>query len=516
MAASLQQGISLGSLLPRVPADNKLNGVMIGHLRLDSRQVQSGDLFLAVRGWQQDGRNFIPQALANGCAAVVAEAADFARLYPADGTVMKALEKAGVPLVLIDDLQGQLSVIAANYYGHPGAAMKVIGVTGTNGKTTCSSLIAQMASLLGQKSGVIGTLGWGVVDQGASQLTDTGMTTPDAVNLQDILCQLKQQGAEVLAMEVSSHSLDQGRVTAAAIDCAIFTNLSRDHLDYHGTEERYGEAKAKLFTLPSVQRAVVNIDDSFSSQIVAGMPASVDLVTYGVSAAAQVRATAIELGDQGLAFSLHTPWGDGLVRSSLLGEFNVLNVLAVIAAFAQRGVDLAQLLVLVPRLKAVPGRMEMIAVDGCPRVVVDYAHTPDALEKALHSLRHHCQQTLWCVFGCGGDRDQGKRPQMGAIAERLADEVVVTSDNPRSEAPEFIVQQILQGMAQASTARVVLDRQQAIHDVIAAAAPGDCILIAGKGHENYQQIGSEKRPFSDVQVAVQALQMRQSRKGEQA
>lgn len=502
------QSVELGSLLPGILTQDGAAHLPVRALRLDSREVEKGDLFLAVTGWQQDARNFIPQAVASGCVAVIAEARNFDGLFPAHSAVVKCLERAGVPLILITDLQSQVSSIAANYYGHPGKTMDIMGVTGTNGKTTCTLLIAQIASLLGDTCGVIGTLGWGVVTRGLPRLSDTGMTTPDAVSLQALILQLRQAGVAKLAMEVSSHSLDQGRVNEADINCGIYTNLTRDHLDYHGSEENYAAAKALLFTLPSVRQAIVNIDDAYGAEIYAGLRSDIEAISYGLSAGADVRADEVVLTEEGLSFRIRSPWGEGLVRSKLLGEYNALNLLAAIATFCLRGVTLERLLGLIPSLKPVPGRMEMIVRPNCPRVIVDYAHTPDALRKTLVSLKQHCAGQLWCVFGCGGDRDQGKRSQMGAIAENLADHVIVTSDNPRSEIPGAIIRDILEGMTDCQRVAVHEDRREAIEKAVASADAEDCILVAGKGHENYQQIGNARHPFSDVVVASDIMAKR--------
>ena len=501
--------IELGQLLPPERVPEVFRDLTVTGLALDSRRVSAGDLFLAVRGWQDDGRAHIPQALTGNCAAVVAEARGIER-FEAE---CAAVAKAGIPLILMADLQSLVSPIAANFYGHPGRQLDVIGVTGTNGKTTCAMLLARMAHLLGWRAGLIGTLGCGIVADGEADLVDTGMTTPDAVSLQRSLARLRAESVNFVAMEVSSHGLEQGRVSAVGIDCALYTNLSRDHLDYHGSEQRYAEAKARLFTQPGLNQAVINVDDAWGAAILSALPRHLRTVSYGLGATAQVRAENIRAGADGLRFRLCSPWGDAEVESRLLGEFNVYNLLALIATFCLRGTALARVVGLIPRLEPVPGRMEMLVRPGAPRVVVDYAHTPDALEKALHSLRGHCQGRLWCVFGCGGDRDQGKRPQMGAVAESLADRILVTSDNPRREEPQAIIDQILVGMTELKHVRVLADRKEAIDTAIADANEEDCILIAGKGHENYQETGGRRLPFSDLDAASAALDARAARGG---
>lgn len=479
--------------------------LVITGLALDSRRVLPGNLFIAVAGSQQDGRAFIGEAVKRGCAAVIADASGLADVCPAQSLVGKLLEKNSIPLIACENLLEKVSAIAARFYGEPGAAMTVFGVTGTNGKTTVASLLSQLNSLLNGVSGLVGTLGYGTVIQGVTELAETGMTTPDAISLQGILDELRAAGATTVAMEVSSHSLDQHRVDAAGIDHGIFTNLSRDHLDYHGDEASYGAAKEALFSLPGLRTAIVNGDDSFGRALLQRLPAGLVAYSYGLGEHNQVRASSLRLSTAGIRAHIHSPWGEGVVHSSLLGEFNLCNLLAVIAAACAAGADFAEVLATVPKLHPVSGRMEVVTGGNGPTVVVDYAHTPDALEKALLALKALSGGRLWCVFGCGGDRDSGKRPTMGAVAERLADCLLVTSDNPRSEAPESIIAAILAGMEQPENAQAVADRQAAIENAIAMAAVGDTVLIAGKGHENYQQLGSEKRPFSDVLVARAAL-----------
>ncbi len=514
-ATPLKPTISLWALLPEALRRRGHRDVAISGLTQDSRAVVPGCLFLALRGLRSDGRGFIPQAIAGGCAAVIAEARDFATLYPADGTVVRAVQRAGIPLVLVDDLDRELSAIAARYYGEPGAALTLFGVTGTNGKTTCASLIAQLTSLLDGDCGLIGTLGQGVASRGQLTLTETGMTTPDAVSLQAILADLRNRGIASAAMEVSSHSLSQHRVEAAGIDCAIFTNLSRDHLDYHGDEASYGAAKARLFALPGVRIAIVNGDDPFGAGLLDNLPPHLEGYSYGFGDTADIRATGLQLSATGMTFNLSSPWGCGTVNSGLLGQFNALNLLAAVAALCASGAELREVLAAVPSLTPVPGRMEVVDGGHGPRVVIDYAHTPDALEKALVSLGAHCGGDLWCVFGCGGDRDAGKRPLMAAVAERGADHLVITSDNPRSEAPEAIIADIVAGLDHPHRVLVLADRRAAIVAAVTRAAVGDTVLIAGKGHENYQQLGAEKLPFSDRDEAALALAMRACATGDQ-
>lgn len=509
MAISIDKPLrTLADLLPGL-CEPAAGALALSGLCLDSRRCASGEVFCAVRGLQGDGRCHIPEAVARGCVAVIAEESESD--IALDGMYIP------VPVVKVSQLDRQLSAIAGRFYGNPGNALRLTAITGTNGKTSCSFLLGQLLDVLGEKAGVIGTLGYGMVGVGIgeSTLVTTGMTTPDAIEVQRILADLVDQEAVVATMEVSSHSLDQFRVAAVFFDTAIFTNLSRDHLDYHGSEEAYGAAKARLFTWPGLNRAVINADDAFGRLLLAGLPAGVEALAYGQGDSATVRASKVLYDKQGIRAQLDTPWGQGILVSPLLGEFNLYNLLAVVAAACAQGHPLPRVLEAMPVLNPVPGRMEIVALEGGdhPQVVVDYAHTPDALEKALLALRQHCAGELWCLFGCGGDRDTGKRPLMGGIAARLADRVVVTSDNPRSEQPGVIIDQILDGLvAEEAYARghvtVEPDRRTAIVETVLAARSGDTVLIAGKGHEAYQQVGNECLPFSDRAEARLALRRR--------
>ncbi|MGS2723631.1 UDP-N-acetylmuramoyl-L-alanyl-D-glutamate--2,6-diaminopimelate ligase [Porticoccus sp. GXU_MW_L64] len=503
------QAKTLGQLLPGVALSTDLQVLAVSAITADSRQVVPGGLFCACPGLKVDGRDFMAQAAAAGAAAIVAEA---------DGL---AVGDWAVPVIAVAGLAAQLSAIAGRFYGEPASQLQLTGITGTNGKTTCSQLLAQLQQKLQQKlqkklqqsrgsAGFIGTLGYGLV---GGQTVETGMTTPDAIGTQQCLAQLKNHGAGSVAMEVSSHSLGQGRVAALPFHTAIFTNLSRDHLDYHGDMASYLAAKAQLFKQPGLALAVLNGDDEASATIAAQLPSEVACYQYGIdNSTADVTATDVVLTEQGVCARVSTPWGEGELRSPLLARFNVSNLLAVITAACGQGWALDQVLAQLPSLAAVPGRMELVnprvEADLLPTVVVDYAHTPDALEKALIALRSHCQGLLWCVFGCGGDRDSGKRPQMGAVVARLADCPVVTSDNPRSENPDQIILDILAGMPDNAAVRVAPDRATAISEAIACAADDDCVLIAGKGHETYQEINGERLRFSDVEQAVEVLRQR--------
>ena len=473
---------------------DELAGISVTGLTADSREVQAGDLYLACVGNTPRGAGFIDEALARGAAAI---------FWQSDGEAepLSVLWRGGavgerVPVVAIPQLRSRVGSIADRFFGEPSARLFVIGITGTNGKTSCSQFIAQA---LGEKRcGVIGTLGHGM----PGRLTSTGHTTPDAVSCHRWLASMCDAGADSAAIEVSSHALEQGRVDGVRFDCAVFTNLSREHLDYHGNMERYRLAKTKLFTVPGLRYAVINSDDEVGRALLAVIPDSVEIVTCGLEAQ-RLRPTVygheLELRSGGLAMTVDTPWGSGRVQARLIGRFNASNVLATLAVLLIRGLPWEEAVARIAQLRTVPGRMESFGGGARPLVVVDYAHTPDALAKALQAVREHCSGELWCVFGCGGDRDRGKRPLMGEIAERLADHVVVTSDNPRSEDPQAIIEDILAGMRLAEEVVVEPERAQAIALAIGRAQVGDVVLIAGKGHENYQLIGADKIPFSDIE-----------------
>ncbi len=466
--------------------------IRVSGLTLDSRRVRAGDAFIALKGASAHGITFAPAALAQGASAVIAEGPASAASLPADA-----------PVMWIDGLRGQVGEIAARFFDRPSAVLHVIGVTGTNGKTSIVQLLAAALQGLGARAATIGTLGAGLV--GAIESGER--TTPDAISAHGLLAQFRDAGASHVAMEVSSHALDQGRVNAIDFEVAVFTNLTRDHLDYHGTMDAYGSAKAKLFAWPGLRAAVINADDAFGRELTASLPPGVQRLRYAMDADAEIRARNVRTHGDGLSFDLLTPWGAGEIHSALLGRFNVYNLLAVAACLGALGYAFAQIQNAISGLQPVVGRMNRLGGGALPLVVVDYAHTPDALEQALTSLRAHCSGKLTCVFGCGGERDAGKRPQMGAIAERLADEIIVTDDNPRGEDGDAIVAQIVAGLGDTRRARVQRDRAAAIALALRAARAGDVVLIAGKGHEPYQEIGGIKRPFDDADIARRTLEV---------
>ena len=476
--------MKLSQLFPgKVSADADIHGIT-----LDSRHVRDGDLFVAFPGLRHDGRDYIAQAVAAGAAAVVLES---------QGAVAHQL---AVPSVQIEGLAEQLSALADRFYQQPSAALQVIGITGTNGKTSVSQMLAQALDRLGSRCGVIGTLGSGL----AGALIDHGMTTPDAVAVQAQLASMRDQGASHVAMEVSSHALDQHRVAAVRFAVAVFTNLSRDHLDYHGTMAAYGEAKARLFQR-DLQAAVVNLDDAFGCELAERCAAPV--IGYSLSdPAATLYCRELVCDSLGLNARLQVQGREFALRSPLLGSFNMSNLLAVLGSLLALGVDAGAAVEQVAQLQPPAGRMQRLGGGDLPLVVVDYAHTPDALEKALTALHQHAAGRVVCIFGCGGDRDNGKRPMMARVAEQFAEAVVVTDDNPRTEPSQQIIEQICQGAEHPQALTVIPNRAQAIASTIAAARPGDVILLAGKGHENYQEIDGVRHPFSDIEQASLALQ----------
>lgn len=459
----------------------------------DSRNVQQGGLFLAYPGEKNDGRDYIAQAVANGAAGVIFEVEDFVWDAAFD-----------VPHVATKHLKNHAGEIAAAFYANPSEKLWVVGVTGTNGKTSCSQWLSQILSGLSKKTAVVGTLGNGFPD--ALQVATN--TTPDAVLLQSMLADYLKQGANSVVMEVSSHGLQQGRVNGVQFDVAVFTNLTRDHLDYHGSMEAYAAEKAKLFDWPTLKCAVVNVDDVFGQHLATKLKQRQQaLLTYGITQDADVRVMRLDWQSGGFNASVQTPQGIVELNANLIGRFNVYNVLAVLATLLATGITLENAAEAITQIKSISGRMEQIGGGNLPLVVVDYAHTPDALEKVLQTLREQTQGKLICVFGCGGDRDAGKRSLMGQTATQLADIVVVTSDNPRYEDSMSIIKEVVSNLTGA-TFKIEPDRARAIQDAIQNASKGDVVLIAGKGHESYQEISGVKYPFSDFVHAQAGLQLR--------
>ncbi|MDD2759295.1 MAG: UDP-N-acetylmuramoyl-L-alanyl-D-glutamate--2,6-diaminopimelate ligase [Methylomonas sp.] len=464
--------------------------IEITGLGLDSRKIKRGDVFIALNGALQHGMRHAGQAVENGAIVVV---------YDPEGIGLATPKTLGVKTIAVENLGQRLGDIAARFYGRPSDEIGVIGITGTNGKTTCSQLLAQALPACG----VIGTLGWGEL----GHLQDTGNTTPDALAVHQILRALINQNKTVVAMEVSSHGLEQGRVNAVNFIGAVFTNLSRDHLDYHGNMEAYLQAKLALFTNPALRFAVVNLDDANSEAVLTTLNDDVKCWGFSISGwraddVECVVASNVQFSSDGIAFDVS--WARQTLRAStpVVGAFNLQNVMTVLCVLLAMDWPLAKAVAQLAKLKAVAGRMEKFGGQGKPSVIVDYAHTPDALEKVLLAARGNGK--LWVVFGCGGDRDRGKRPEMGKIAETYADRVIVTDDNPRSEASDAIINDILAGCSSNKVSKIN-DRYTAITTVIQQAGEDDCVVIAGKGHENYQETNGVKTPFSDQAVAQQAL-----------
>lgn len=463
-------------------------------LHSDSRKIKQGDIFIACQGEYTDGREYIPAAVANGAAFV---------FWDDDGKFAWNPEW-NVPNQGIADLSHRAGIVAAEVYGNLSDGLKVWGVTGTNGKTSVTQWLAQAADLLNEKCAIIGTVGngfWG-------ELQEATHTTPDPVSVQTLLHRFKQQGAKAVAMEVSSHGLDQFRVNGVPFQTAVFTNLTRDHLDYHGSMESYGEIKSRLFYWKGLKHAVINVDDPFGEALTGRLKKErpeLKVYGYGFSEQADIRITHFAASSDGMTVQLDTPWGSGEVKTRLLGRFNAQNLASCVGVLCADGYSLAQVLDVLAQIRPATGRMDCIMNPGKPLVVVDYAHTPDALEKALATLQEIKPQgaNLWCVFGCGGNRDKGKRPLMGAAAVAGADKVVVTSDNPRMEEPADIINDILPAVPQPE--HVETDRRLAIEYAVKHAASNDIILIAGKGHETYQDVQGQKHYFSDFDEAQKAL-----------
>ena len=475
--------------------------VMVSDVTINSRAVVPGGLFLALKGRTSHGLQFAEQAVARGARAV---------LYEDTPDISAPAFDADVFAAAVPNLSQRAGLIADRFFGEPSQALTVAGITGTNGKTTCAWLLAQALQFCGRPAAYMGTLGFGR----PPTLSPTEHTTSDAVTVQRHLAALRNIGAECVSMEVSSHAIDQDRVAAVRFNTAAFTNLTRDHLDYHGTMEAYGAAKARLFSWPSLVNRIINIDDPFGLQL-ATQPFPARLVITSQKGGALmrqadfVRAVRVTPDPAGLALSVETSWGSSDLTVRLIGEFNVDNVLTVLAVLLAWDIPLPRAVRALEQCRAASGRMEMFGGRGLtPLAIVDYAHSPDALAKALRAARLHCRGQLRVVFGCGGDRDRGKRPLMGHIAAELADEVIVTDDNPRTEDPARIVAEIMGGVAGAAPTVVEHDRAVAIRMALQRSVADDVVLVAGKGHEDYQIYGTERRPFHDQAIVSAALERR--------
>ena len=485
--------LPLTKLLPDVatiPANLEITGLV-----MDSRDIRPGDAFVAIAGFGAHGLGFVDQARERGAAIILFEP-------PAPDDLPAPADAIAVP-----GLRARMGEMANQFHGAPSKAMTMVGVTGTSGKTSTVQLIAQAFEKIGVRTGTIGTLGVGLYGQEVA----TGFTTPLVLPMHKMLAELRDAGAKAVAMEVSSHALDQGRVDAVHYDIAVFTNLTRDHLDYHGDMESYGAAKAKLFSRPGLRAAVINRDDAFGRRLLDGLRSPVRGIGISASGdvAADIAATGVTLDARGIGFDLRIGDRTRYVQSPLLGRFNIDNVLTVAGVLLAEGRGFGEIVEVLETLQPVAGRMNRLGGDGVlPLVVIDYSHKPDPLEQALQSLRAHLKGQLTCVFGCGGDRDRGKRPQMAAIAEKLSERVIVTDDNPRTEDGDALVADIVAGFAKPDAAIVLRDRRAAITRAINEASAADIVLVAGKGHETYQEVAGVKHDFDDMAVARELLEAR--------
>ena len=515
--------IALPKLVPELQG---LPEVQVMDLAIDSREVKKGDLFLALKGASNDGHDHVHAAVANGAIAVFAQ---------------RELEGLEVPCIVVDGLAARVSEIAGEFFGHPSRAMQCVAVTGTNGKTSVAHFIAELAAKMGIRSGFLGTTGWGLFEPG-TRLAPSGLTTADAVALQKRLAQLQASGCELVAMELSSHALDQHRPDALFIDVALFTNLTRDHLDYHGSMSEYGAAKERLFRFGSLGGMAINVSDAFGAQLAnrcaqsrsedSSQPAKLLSLAYAPkipgedSASSASSATSDQLvisnlvsrtasktagNTDGMMWRLSSPWGTQDVQTSVIGFYNAVNLSLAIAALVLLGHKIQDVVAVVPEVSAPPGRLERVRPEGTeagntPSVYVDYAHTPDALESVLSAARAHCAGRLICVFGCGGDRDSGKRAPMGQAVHRLADIGFLTSDNPRFEDPLAIISDVEAGLPDGHKIFREPDRYRAIQAALVEASADDVVVIAGKGHEDYQDIKGVRSAFDDAKVAREILE----------
>lgn len=487
----LLDGFVDGSLIP---------GIFISGLSADSRKIKPGFMFIVQTIFGQSNMTFINDAIRNGAIVVIADVDSIPEEF-----------LCPVPVVRVNELNKKIGEIASRFYGNPSAEMSVIGITGTNGKSTVSHLLAQsLTDREHGECGLIGTMGYGPI----SRLTPGPNTTPEPVTVQSQLAEMYCKNIRHVVIEVSSHGLNQHRVAGVMFDMAVFTNLSRDHLDYHGNLENYAIAKQRLFTEYPISMAVVNIDDQFGLGLIEKLPATVKCIGYTLDENRRIEFSDrlsvvsgairnISLGK--MTIDIDSPWGKGLLTTKLFGQFNAHNLLAALSALCLFDIRFEDAIKRLSQYKNISGRMECFIKGKSPCVVVDYAHTPDALEQVLSVLRSICTGKLYCVFGCGGDRDKGKRSEMGTVAERYADSIVLTSDNPRNENPDVIIQDIARGVSSIASITIEPDRVFAIRNAIISASSADIILVAGKGHENYQEISGIRKPFSDQEVITDCL-----------
>jgi len=497
----------LSNLLEGFAEVTNLMSIVIEDVVLDSRQSRCNSLFIAVPGLTVDGRQFIDAAIEQGASAVLWECEQGAVPIPVAWRVNKGGVK--VPVIAIESLSDKVGRIADRFYQEPSKSMQVVGITGTNGKTSCSHFIAHALSD-SVPTGVMGTLGWGQIDN----LHTNSHTTPDVVTCHKWLAEMQQQNVKCVAMEVSSHALDQGRVDNIVFNSAVFTNLTHDHLDYHGGIEEYARAKERLFSMPGLRYAVINCDDAYGRDLLSRLDHDIKILSYGLkkeSTQPDIYANNIVQTEAGLEFDLHTPIGDIKIDSPVYGLFNIYNLLATVGILLINKTSLEDISVKLKLIHPVNGRMSIVQQDvddsptsGCT-IIIDYAHTPDALKQALLTVREHFSQPIWCVFGCGGDRDKEKRPIMGAIANELAEHIIITSDNPRNEDAQVIIDEIVAGVSHPENIMTISDRREAIYSALDQANDGEVVFIAGKGHESYQQIGETRLPFSDASVVADFL-----------
>ncbi len=484
--------MTLQQLLPDLPLSPLHGRLVIQGLRLDSRRVRDGDLFVALSGSQHDGRRFVEAAILAGAVAVLSEAEHFSEA-----------EQGGVPVIGVPTLSVNLHQLAARFHGDPMASMSVLGVTGTNGKSSVAWFLRDAMNAVGMPCGLIGTLGAHFSDYH----DDVGHTTPDTLTLHESLAAFRDRGAKFVAMEVSSHALAQDRLAGVPVSLAGFTNLSRDHLDYHGDMDSYFVAKRRLFQGHNIAGAVVNTADPYGNKLADGLTANIRCVRVA-GQGADIDCSQSRLTADGLQAQIRIGSDTISLRAPLYGRFNIDNLMIVAGMLAMQGLDARAIERALAAVTPVPGRMQPVWDGIGPAVLVDYAHTPDGLEKALQSTREHYQGKLWCVVGCGGNRDAGKRPQMATVAEKLADHLVFTSDNPRHESPQAIINDMLSGVEKRDAVMVIADRAAAIRHALMQADRADVVLIAGKGHERWQEIGDQRIPMDDLQLARDALRER--------
>jgi len=494
---------SLSMLLAGMLADPSiLDEKVVTGISQDSREVKAGDVFLLLAKESLQRQSHLAQALNAGANSILFEKNQALTIQE-----LQLLKQKNVSAYPVNSLRGKASEIAARFYGHPSLALTIIAVTGTNGKTSVAHFIAQALEFLGKPCGMMGTLGVGRVNA----LVATGMTTPDPILIQKTLADFCQQGIDYVVMEASSHALVQGRLESVAVDVAVLTNISRDHLDYHGSMVDYSAAKQHLFKFSSIKFAIVNSVDELGQQLISMLvqQSKIKVLSYSSDedVSAKLKAKKSMLTPEGLRFDFDSDVGSSIINSTLFGRFNSDNLLAAIGSLMAVGIDLDQALKAIKQCHAVEGRMQLIANQHQANIVVDFAHTPAALKQALTSLRSHysADEKIWCVFGCGGDKDSGKRAEMGKIVEHYADQVIVTDDNPRNEEPQHITDEILSGMNMPENCIIQHDRAEAIAYAIHHAKPNDIVLIAGKGHEMYQEINGVKSPFNDVDVVMKLL-----------